>query len=93
MEVVNMSKNSEHVKDYKRRLKEALLFMFGNECCFCQTTENLEFSHKTPDEMNGMGRGSYKRYIYIKNNPERFLLLCHDCHVEFDTIGINLMSL
>ena len=79
-----MSKESERVKQYKNSLRDALKFMFGNECCFCGATDELEMAHKKEDDMNGMGRGSYKRYIHIKNHPQRFLLLCHDCHTEFD---------
>lgn len=82
-----MSKNSEHVKDYKHKLKATLLFIFGDECLFCDSKENLEFAHKQPNEFSGMGRGSYKRLIHIKNHITVYFLLCHECHKAFDRIG------
>lgn len=89
MEVVTTtSKNSEAVKRYNHRLRDALLFAYGNECLCCSETENLEFAHKQPDDFCGRGRGSLHRHLYIKNHPEKFVLMCKGCHSEYDRTGI-----
>ena len=82
-----MSKNSEAVKRYKNKLRANLRSSFGNKCSICDTKENLEFAHKKPDDMNGQGRGSLRRFLYIRSHPHKFILLCHACHTEFDRKG------
>ena len=79
-----MSAHSEVVKKSKRRLKNRLLNIFGMRCSRCFSTKNLQFAHKKPDEMNGEGRGSYKRYVWIKNHMDNFFLACKTCHDRYD---------
>lgn len=79
-----MSLHSEVVKKSKHKLKNRLLNQFGFRCSKCFSRNNLQFAHRVKDEMTGTGRGSYKRYTWIKTHPGNFFLACKDCHDEID---------
>jgi transcription elongation factor Elf1 len=78
-------------KEYVTKLKEQLYQIHGNRCFFCGSTKQLEFAHLEPTGLNGMGRGRINRYLDIKKHVGSYMLLCHECHRQFD-LGVNLMS-
>lgn len=85
-----MSSNSENAKRYKIRLRNRIINILGARCCHCHGTRKLELAHRQPDNFNGAGRGSYKRYIYARNNIKNFMLLCNRCHKEYDSLTITI---
>lgn len=67
----------------KRKLIE-LRNQFGGKCEDCDTWENLEFAHKEHTKLSGKGRGRKERYYDIKKHPDKYMLVCHVCHVTYD---------
>lgn len=69
---------------YIKRLKKKLLRQFGGKCVVCGTTDNLEFAHVKPTNLNGVGRGRKERYYDILKNPKCYALTCkkHNSMVE-----------
>lgn len=65
-------------------------FMFGNKCTRCFSTENLEFAHIKPTDLNGQRRGRNKRIIDILNHFDCYNLLCKDCHSWYDYNNVAL---
>lgn len=74
----------------------------GNACMNiqCQSTEwyMVEFAHVRPTECvtvgrgrDRRGRGSAERYRDIRDNPSAYVLLCRECHCEFDKYGRELV--
>ena len=76
-------------KKYNERLKQKLLFIYGNKCNMCFGSRcfniNLEFAHLKPTKLSGSSRGQRKRLYDIKNNQECYTLLGRNCHLEYDT--------
>lgn len=77
---------------YARRMAE-LRAQRGNHCERCGASERkaklrhkngLEFAHVITTGLNGRGRGRADRVHDIKRNPAHYLLLCRDCHLEYD---------
>lgn len=68
------------------RKKKELIIFYGAKCNnpACQTTSNLQFAHIKPTGLNGMGRGYTERVLDIMDNIECYMLLCIECHKEFD---------
>lgn len=56
----------------------------GGRCRACSATEGLEWAHRRPTGLAGMGRGSYERFMDIRDHPRRYVLLCRSCHLAFD---------
>lgn len=54
------------------------------ECEECGTVSGLEFAHKEPMELDGWGRGRKERVYDVMKNPNKYRLLCKDCHKEYD---------
>ena len=63
-----------------RKLREA----YGGKCAICGSMERLEFAHVQPTKLSGRSRGRKERYYDVSNNPECYMLLCHDCHRDYD---------
>jgi len=61
-----------------------LRFNYGNVCNFCGSQDRLEFAHRLPTKVTGMGRGKIRRYYDIIKHPLHYILLCHDCHKQYD---------
>lgn len=80
MPLSQTERNKRYVARLKVRLKEAR----GYRCEHCSATEELEWAHKVPTKLNGMGRGQARRLFDIKKNPDKYLLLCKTCHRKFD---------
>ena len=55
----------------------------GGKCQLCGSVENLEFAHLWYDDYEIEDRRSCKEHIVafeVLKKPEKFLLLCEDCH-------------
>lgn len=50
----------------------------------CFRIDNLEFAHKIPNGLNGMGRGRNKRILDVLKHMDNYILLCKDCHILYD---------
>lgn len=74
-------------RQYVRNKFKELKKKFGNICMHegCDKTTKLQFAHKKTTSLNGRGRGSYQRYLDIKNNPMAYHLLCENHHRKFDS--------
>ena len=72
-------------KKFYRPKRRALIKLFGGICsCGCGATTKLEFAHTKPTELNGKGRGSFKRLKDVIINPDSYKLLAKTCHRMFD---------
>ena len=56
---------------------------FGGSYEKCGSTQNLEFAHKRPTDIQGRGRGGNQRIQDVIQNMSSYRLLCHRCHVEY----------
>lgn len=63
----------------------------GKRCHMCGSYQRIgEFAHRVHfseqplQKQKGSGRGRNNRIIGIIRFPEKYILLCHDCHVEYD---------
>ena len=60
-----------------------------NWCCvWCGDICDLEFAHLESTGVDGKGRGRWKRYYDVKNHKDSFMLMCWDCHRDFDMFPI-----
>ena len=75
-----------YITSYRKRITRRNKHNFGNKCCQCFSNENLEFAHKSGMEAGFDGRGSLWRAKDIRAHPEKYLLMCHDCHMAYDQI-------
>lgn len=70
------------VKERRRQLREIALDRFGNKCLLCNFSKYksaLNFHHVYNDGKNDRHR-PIKRYKDIIANPDRYRLLCANCH-------------
>ena len=88
-----MSKsNAEYCSAYRQRLKMRALRIYSDlfgPCCQnkeCEETDisKLQFAHLEPTGLQGPSRGLTNRYLDVLKNPNKYTLLCVDCHREFD---------
>ena len=70
-----------------------MIMCFGGMCLICGSEQKLEFAHKTPDHLKGMGRGSYKRIADVQSHPEHYLLLCKYCYWAYDSNPAGFIAL
>jgi len=63
----------------------------GKRCHMCGIhVVRGEFAHKIHYEtkehqgLKGPGRGKNHRVIDILFHPDKYILLCHNCHIEYD---------
>lgn len=56
----------------------------GDACRACGHRRDLQWAHRCPTELNGLGRGSYERLRDIYAYPRRYILLCVSCHRAYD---------
>lgn len=72
--------------------KRSLLLLLYGGCCqrlrpdghVCGSMKRLEFAHIKKTPLNGRGRGSQARVRDIIAHPLCYMVMCHNCHVEFD---------
>lgn len=70
---------------WAQRRRKVLINRFGGKCRFCGSVLRLEFAHKQPTELSGGSRGRKERLADISKFPDSYDLLCHDCHVAYDS--------
>ena len=80
-----MSKQIEYIN----RIMVGMIQFYGSRCNnpLCQihyNLEKLEFAHIKPTKLHSVGRGKKNRVLDIRNNKDKYTLLCHNCHKEFD---------
>ena len=76
--------------EYVKRRWQQLIDDSGGACAQCQATQNtkpLEFAHLEPTGLNGRSRGKSRRLFNILKHPDKYVLLCVDCHDDLD--GMN----
>ena len=81
-----MSWNTEARNAQMDRLRE----LFGGGCAWPDNWlphgGALQFAHRLPTNLSGMGRGKQERILDIKNHPYNYLLLCEVHHNEIGGI-------
>lgn len=81
--------NVNHIKDYRQRLKERLVYVFGGKCQKCgynKCLSALEFHHINPDEKEFMVTGStVHNWNKVLEESKKCALLCANCHREYHT--------
>lgn len=84
-----MSESSEAVKRWRVLLKEKLIKALGGKCAVCgysKCAQALELHHIDPakKEFNfGQIIRNPKKWLVVKEEAEKCLLLCANCHREF----------
>lgn len=76
---------------WNARLKQLILEQridFGFCCVWCGDFNGVEFAHLEHTGVSGIGRGRWRRYYDVRNNRDKFMLMCYDCHREFDRFPI-----
>ncbi len=75
---------------YWQRVRSKLIAGRGGSCeglpgeARCESTEELEFAHVAPTELNGRGRGYPQRVKDVRDHPAAYRLLCKACHWFLD---------
>jgi len=76
--------NGRYIKARYDQIKER-----GSKCQLCESPwkDDLVFAHKIGFRwMYGISRGRNARVLEVRKYPERFLLLCHCCHRNYDRL-------
>jgi hypothetical protein len=81
-QIMTISKNDSQTR-WRKRLKSALLYMYGETCIFCGFSSDIEFAHKSQSHQ-GSGRGFDNRMRDLREHPEKYFLLCKRCHIKYD---------
>lgn len=71
----------------KRKILE-LREEFNWCCAWCGSIDGLEFAHLEPTGVSGKGRGRPTRYYDVLRHKSSFMLMCFDCHHDFDMFPI-----
>lgn len=83
-----MSKSSEYVKKWRKKVKEIILTCMGGECQICGYSHcptALELHHVNPDEKDfsfGYIMASCRNWNVIYEEIAKCILLCSNCHRE-----------
>jgi 5-methylcytosine-specific restriction endonuclease McrA len=77
----------EQRRNFRKALRKKLIEERNSTCSKCGkvfrgASPNAHFHHIRETGVGGMGRGRERRLYDIKNNPERYVLLCRDCHTK-----------
>jgi len=68
-----------------RRLRERLRqILGGGRCVACSREDYLEFAHLRPTGVSGRSRGSWETLADVRRHLRDYVLLCDDCHKNFD---------
>jgi hypothetical protein len=75
---------TNYVNQHMKEIRKNLLLAYGNKCCVCGSTENLEFAHRNKTKLSGSGRGRKERYYDVIKNPLDYGLTCkkHNSVIE-----------
>lgn len=83
-----MSKSSEYVKKWRKKVKEIILTCMGGSCQICgysRCPTALELHHVNPDEKDftfGYIMASCRNWKVIYEEIAKCILLCSNCHRE-----------
>ena len=73
-----------------RKIRSKQIILLGGQCVKCGTTENLEINHKNVadtelrrETRNGHRNQQRVTLTEVRETPERFELLCNDCHQDW----------
>lgn len=83
-----VSRNSNNVLDYRKRLKSNLVFAMGGKCAICgynKCIDALEFHHldaKTKISSISQMYVKIRKIEDILNEVKKCILLCSNCHKE-----------
>lgn len=72
-------------RDKERLLRRELKIQFGGKCETCNYSRNwagLQFHHKDSSEKYKWSKKGGASVLEVKAHPERFNLLCSNCHIE-----------
>lgn len=83
--ISNKETIGKYNKDYRKKLREKILFVYGNKCSCCGETEQefLTLEHINKDgEAHRKLRGCSNIYhdVIKKGYPDSFTLLCYNCN-------------
>lgn len=67
-------------QEFNRLRRDRLIKQFGGRCVSCGSTNDLQFHHLIPTEVNGRGRGTQARLKDIESHTDSYTLLCGVCH-------------
>lgn len=77
--------NYEHIKEYRKRVKQELVKYKGGKCQVCgydKCNEALDFHHLDPKEKDFSLSGQHKPIELLKKEVDKCVLLCCRCHRE-----------
>lgn len=90
-----MSKNSEYVWNFKKRVKESLVMAFGNHCCICHQqyiVSIYEFHHINPElkQFNLSDQSTHKIAAYSEE-AQKCVMVCANCHRIVERAGYDFV--
>lgn len=91
-----MSKQSEKVKRWRKRIKQRIIESMGGRCCICKYNKclnALSLHHLNPSEKEfglSKSRISCISWSKITNELRKCILVCMNCHAE---IHANLIDI
>ena len=87
----------ENVKNFRIRLKERATYVLGDKCQICgydKCIQALDFHHVNPEEKEFDFKGNTNRsWATTRNEIQKCILLCANCHREVHAGLIDLESL
>lgn len=87
----------ENIKNFRTRLKERATYVLGNKCQICgydKCIQALDFHHVNPEEKEFDFKGNTNRsWQATRNEIQKCILLCANCHREVHAGLIDLESL
>lgn len=87
----------ENVKNFRIRLKERATYVLGSKCQLCgynKCIQALDFHHVNPEEKGlDFKRNANRSWSSTRNEIQKCILLCANCHREVHAGLIDLESL
>jgi hypothetical protein len=83
-----VSRQSEKVKDWRKRTKERIIVSMGGKCVICgynRCSASLALHHLNPSEKDfsfGALRASIRGWATIVHELRKCILVCNNCHGE-----------
>lgn len=88
--------NIDRITKVRQDIKTTLVKEFGGKCSICgynRCIQALQFHHKNPSNKSfGIGNGNIKSLSKIKEEAQKCILVCSNCHVEIENNIISLSS-
>lgn len=76
----------EYVKNYRKRQKESILYVMGEECAICgyfRCSQALELHHLDPEQKDfTIGQNTNRAWEKVVAELPKTVLLCANCHRE-----------